>query len=112
MKEKPTVSSPLFLAFPSDHIPKAMMNVSLHFFIFFIYISLFTALCLGMTSKWTISWQSRISVFDTREFLESFETYTYVNTHTHTHTYIFVHADTYTHKHKHTCLHADTMRHC
>jgi hypothetical protein len=33
MKEKPTVGSPFFRAFPSDLIPKTIKNVSVHFFI-------------------------------------------------------------------------------
>jgi len=33
MKEKPTVGSPFFGAFPSNCIPKAMKDVSVHFFI-------------------------------------------------------------------------------
>ena len=33
MKEKPTVGSPFFRAFPSDFIPKAMKEVNVHFFL-------------------------------------------------------------------------------
>jgi hypothetical protein len=33
VKEKPTVGYPLFGAFPSDRIPKATKDVSVHFFI-------------------------------------------------------------------------------
>ena len=34
MKEKPTVDSPFFVAFPSDRVPKAMKDISVHFFIY------------------------------------------------------------------------------
>jgi hypothetical protein len=34
VKEKPTVDSPFFGAFPSDRIPKAMKNISIHLFIY------------------------------------------------------------------------------
>jgi hypothetical protein len=34
VKEKPTVGSPFFGAFPSDRIRKAMKDVSVHFFIY------------------------------------------------------------------------------
>jgi len=33
MKEKPTAGSPIFGVFPSDHIPKATKDVTVHFFI-------------------------------------------------------------------------------
>jgi len=33
MKEKPTVGSPFFRVFPSDHIPKATKNINAHLFI-------------------------------------------------------------------------------
>jgi hypothetical protein len=33
VKEKPTVGSPFFEAFPSDRMPKAMKVVNVHFFI-------------------------------------------------------------------------------
>ena len=33
MKEEPTAGSPFLGAFPSDCIPKAMKDVSVHFFI-------------------------------------------------------------------------------
>jgi len=34
MKEKPTVDSPFFGAFPSDLSPKAIKDISVHFFIY------------------------------------------------------------------------------
>jgi hypothetical protein len=33
VKDKPTVGSPLVVAFPSDHIFKATKDVNVHFFI-------------------------------------------------------------------------------
>jgi hypothetical protein len=33
MKEKPTVGSPFFRAFPSDVIPKVTKDVNMHFFV-------------------------------------------------------------------------------
>jgi len=33
VKEKPTVGSPFFRAFPSDRIPEAMKEVNVHLFI-------------------------------------------------------------------------------
>jgi len=33
VKEKPTLGSPFFRAFPSDCIPEAMKEVNVHFFI-------------------------------------------------------------------------------
>jgi hypothetical protein len=33
MKEKPTVGSPYFGAFPSDRVPKAMKGINVYFFI-------------------------------------------------------------------------------
>jgi hypothetical protein len=39
MKEKPTVGSPFFGVFPSDHIPKTMKNVSVHLFTVAIPVS-------------------------------------------------------------------------
>jgi hypothetical protein len=33
MKEKPTVGSPFFRAFPSDFIPKVKKDVNVHFFV-------------------------------------------------------------------------------
>jgi hypothetical protein len=37
VKEKPTVGSPFFRAFPSDHIPEAIKEVNVHFFIHSYY---------------------------------------------------------------------------
>ena len=56
LKEKATVGSPFFGAFPSDRIPKATKDVSLYFFS-------------------TIA----IPVNDTSEFREHFEAITYVH---------------------------------
>jgi hypothetical protein len=33
VKEKPTVGSPFFRLFPSDHIPKVTKDVNIYFFI-------------------------------------------------------------------------------
>ena len=54
MKEKTTVGSPFFGAFPSDRIPKLMNDVNVYF--------LFTAIPVNYTS----------------ELMESFEATTYV----------------------------------
>ena len=54
MKEKPTVGSPFFGAFPSDGIPKLMNDVNVHF--------LFTAIPVNYTGK----------------LMERFETTTYM----------------------------------
>jgi len=35
MKEKPTVGSPFFRTFPTDHIPKVMKDINVHFFILY-----------------------------------------------------------------------------
>jgi len=44
VKEKPTAGYPFFKAFPSDHIPEAMKEVNVHFFIHSYYTSKFQKL--------------------------------------------------------------------
>jgi hypothetical protein len=65
VKDKPTVDSPFFRVFPFHHIPKAMKDINVHFFIH--------SFTLMHELIWTLPWTSKIPVNYTSEFQEHFE---------------------------------------